>query len=154
MLTSRLPGHDNAILTPHDNLNAFQLYEPYSTTQLSAVWCIYTHHSHHTAYTEPQEELCQSELTPSVLGHIFSMSFGYDCTILLTIRRVYEGQKVDGKKLYNFKYYTSFWSCMKSTNNKQNKPERPSIKGIKIDEDLWLVYSYRDQDGEDFWCSL
>ena len=38
-------------------------------------------------------------LTPSVLGHIFTMSFGCDQMILLTLGRVYSGQSLKG--VYN-----------------------------------------------------
>ncbi|MPC31215.1 hypothetical protein E2C01_024498 [Portunus trituberculatus] len=38
-----------------------------------------------------------TRLTPSVLRRIFIMSFGYDWTILFTLGRVYEGQKINGQ---------------------------------------------------------
>ena len=64
---------------------------------------------------------------PSVLGHIFT-SFGCDWTIFLALGRVYGGQqqKINGYSLYYFGPHMSFWSCIKSIDNKQNKYENPS----------------------------
>ena len=63
--------------------------------------------------------------TPSVLEHIF-MSFGCDLTILLTLEWVCGSQKINSESLYYFYPHMSFWSSIKSTNNKQNRYENAS----------------------------
>ncbi|MPC83229.1 hypothetical protein E2C01_077933 [Portunus trituberculatus] len=38
----------------------------------------------------------------SILGHIFTLRFVYDWTILLTLGKVYRGQKINGYSLHYF----------------------------------------------------
>ena len=44
-------------------------------------------------------------------------------TILLTLGRVYRDQEINDHSLYYFNSHKGFWSCIKSTNHKQNKYE-------------------------------
>ncbi|MPC26789.1 hypothetical protein E2C01_019939 [Portunus trituberculatus] len=67
-----------------------------------------------------------SQLTPSVLGHIFTLRFVYVYTILLTLARVYGGQKINDHSLHYFNPHTSFWSCIKSPISNQNRYENAS----------------------------
>ena len=46
--------------------------------------------------------------------------------ILLTLGGVYWGQKMNGQSLYHFNPHTSFWRCIKSTNDKQNEYRKAS----------------------------
>ena len=39
---------------------------------------------------------------------------------LMTLERVYGGQKINGQRLHYFNPHMSFWSCIKSTNNNLN----------------------------------
>ena len=52
-------------------------------------------------------------LTPSVLGHIVTVSFGCDYTILFTLGSVYGGKRINDNSLYNFNPHRSFRSCKK-----------------------------------------
>ena len=45
-------------------------------------------------------------LTPSVLGHILTTSFGCDYTMLLTLGRVHGGQNINAQSLYYFNSHT------------------------------------------------
>ncbi|MPC66639.1 hypothetical protein E2C01_060789 [Portunus trituberculatus] len=49
-----------------------------------------------------QKLLSRVFFNPSVLGSIFTTSFGYDSKILLTSGRIYGGQKING---HSFHFY-------------------------------------------------
>ena len=61
-------------------------------------------------------------LFPSVLAHFYH-KFGYDETILLTLRRIYEGWKINDLSLYYLLPHMSFRGCIKSA-NKKNEYEK------------------------------
>ena len=56
--------------------------------------------------------------TPSVLGYIFIFCFWYIKMILLTLGKLYGGEKINGQSLHCSNPHISFWSCTKSSNNK------------------------------------
>ncbi|MPC29441.1 hypothetical protein E2C01_022671 [Portunus trituberculatus] len=60
-------------------------------------------------------------LTLSILGHIFSLRFMYNLTILLTLGRVNGGQKSNGHSLHYFNPPHKFLKLFKSPNSKQNE---------------------------------
>ena len=67
----------------------------------------------------------------SVLRHIFTMSFGYDYTVLLTLARVYGGKKINDQSLYYFNPHMSLWSCIKWIDNrKMDMKMRPCTEGV------------------------
>ena len=79
-------------------------------------------------------------LIPSVLGHIFTTSFGCDETT--TLGGVYGGQKIDGESLYYYNSHMIFRRCMKLINNKQNIYEKhSSTEGVNIKVDSIAVVS-------------
>ncbi|MPC19691.1 hypothetical protein E2C01_012614 [Portunus trituberculatus] len=43
-------------------------------------------------------------LTSSILGHNFTLRFTYDKTILLTLGKIYGGQKINGHSLHYFNH--------------------------------------------------
>ena len=65
-------------------------------------------------------------INPFSAGTHFYQSFASDKTFLLTLGRVYGGQKINGQSLDYFDLYMSFLSFIKSINNKQNKNENAS----------------------------
>ena len=71
-------------------------------------------------------------LTHSVLEHISSTSFRCVYTILWILERVYAGQKTNSQSLYYFNSYMSFWTCIKSINNRHNMKMRPSTEGVNL----------------------
>ncbi|MPC45078.1 hypothetical protein E2C01_038763 [Portunus trituberculatus] len=54
-------------------------------------------------------------LTPSLLGRIFTMSFGCKWTILLTLGMVYGGQKINSHSLHYFNPPHKFLKLYKIT---------------------------------------
>ena len=73
-------------------------------------------------------------LTPSILGHVFTMIFEHDLTILLPLGRVYRGQEINGHSLYYFDpshEVLSLYKIEKTISSRTNAKIRASTEGIK-----------------------
>ena len=86
---------------------------------------------------EEEKRLCVGEdvrysVNPfSILGYFLAMSFGGYWTILLTLGRVYGGQRINSLCLYYFNPDMSFCKCTKSPTNRQSKMKmRHSTEGV------------------------
>ena len=68
--------------------------------------------------------------------------------LLLTLARVYGGEKISGQSLYCFNPHRSFRSCGKLTNIKQNKiykkmhPSSEEVKGVLVVLESFVVLKY------------
>ena len=90
-------------------------------------------------------------LNPFSAGTHFLPYVLCDYTILLTLGRVYGSEKMNSQNLYYFHLHVSFWSCVKSTNNKQNEYENASsTEGVKMKQWSSLLFFIMEMVLDDY----